>query len=337
MLTRQTKTAPWAGLLAVLILTLCGPQLYWVLRYNWVMLQFARAALEAADVGGEVHLQAEQRQSLEAGFRQLPAAMTRAGLAQYHLGQVAVWAGDDEQAIARLAPQPGVRRAAALPVANLVLGQALWNAGREDEALAVWRVTPHMQDYFLGRAARLEYRRDYARAESDYRIAMALQSEPTAAQAGYWFARAVRLLQTAPRDPDVNPTIERAIRLNPASFPRQLRLGEALVYAQKWEQAHMVLASAIQLEPSSHWPRYYAGLVQYYQQDYTAAEQQFMETLALAPDFARGHHWLARTLVQLGQDDQALMHYREAVRLLPEDQKLAAELEALENRLKQKP
>jgi tetratricopeptide (TPR) repeat protein len=302
-----------------------------VLRYNGAVVQLAKNVVSSDSDPNPIHLETEQRQSLVLQFQRLQNQMGEGSMVRYHLGQLAFWSGDYGETINQLKPRPGERSS---PLVKLLLGYALWNTGQVDEAVATWRSAPDIRYYLLHQAGKAEYERDYQSAENIYRTTMAVAPGWAAAEAGYWFAHSMNLLQEEEHDPSVmDRAVEQAIRRNPEVFRRQLRLGAELFYQRKLELAKTSLMLAIQLEPSSNWPRYYLGLVYYTEQEYQLAEDKLIETLEIAPDFARGHHWLARTLVQLGRDEEALIHYREALRLLPEDQKLADELKALEARL----
>jgi tetratricopeptide (TPR) repeat protein len=120
--------------------------------------------------------------------------------------------------------------------------------------------------------------------------------------------------------------VDRALELNPADHLRQRRLGEALYRYGDDVRALQALLSAVALNDiGQFWPHYYLGLVYFRNQQFNMAESAFLKTLELGPNFGRAYQWMARTLIRLERSEEALGYYQEAVRLLPDDQKLASE------------
>ncbi len=331
----RIKSAAWLLFLLILVsLPALSVPVPVMLRYNAAVVHLAKNVVKSDSNPILVRLEPKLSQSLSHEFQQVQDEMSNDLRARYHLGQLAFWSGDYGETIRQLSPRLG---GSSSPLAKLLLGYALWNSGRTDEAVATWRPAPNIRYYLLHQAAKAESDRNYESAENIYRITMALAPDWAATEAGYWFAHSMNLLQEEDHDPDeVDWVVEQYLGLNDPGRPRRLtELGMALLYQRKLELAKVSLMLGIQLEPNSHWPRYYLGLVYYKKQEYRSAEERLVETVEIAPDYARGHHWLARTLIQLGRSEEALIHYREAVRLLPEDQELADELKALEARLQQ--
>lgn len=328
----RLKSAAWLLFLFILV-SLLTLRISVVLRYNWAVVQLAKNVVPSASESNLVHLTTEECQSLVLQFQRVQNQMISDSMVRYHLGQLAFWSGDYEETIRQLSPRPGERSS---PLAALLLGYALWNTGQVDEAVAAWRSAPGIEYYLLHKANKAEYERNYELAENNYQIAMALAPDWPAAEAGYWFAHSMNLLQQDGHSTsEVDSAVEQAVRRSSESYHRQLRLGVALSEQRKLEMAKTSLILATQLEPDSHWERYYLGRIYYEEQEYRLAEEQLVEALEITPGFPRGHHWLARTLAQLDRGEEALMHYREAARLLPEDQELASEIRALEARLNQ--
>jgi tetratricopeptide (TPR) repeat protein len=78
------------------------------------------------------------------------------------------------------------------------------------------------------------------------------------------------------------------------------------------------------------------GRVFYNERKFDQAEKMLIQSLSIAPDFARSHFWLARTLVNLDEKEEALFHYQEASRLLPSSDQYARELKSFEASLQDK-
>jgi tetratricopeptide (TPR) repeat protein len=313
------------GYLILLSLALCaiGRRLPVIWDYNQLMIRFTKAAVAAASDLGDVHLPDEEQQAFTGQFRLLAAAMPRHLGVRYHLAWLSFWDGEFKEAIDELERLPGDVSFRSVP---LLLGYAQWKVGDTD--VATWRSVPDSAVYFLQRAQQAEHDRVYSDAEEKFEIAAALAPAWPEAGSGYWFAHAMRLLEGTSSTPDgaVEEAVRQAINRNQDSASRQIRLGQELYYSQEYELANIVLGRAAQLEPRSIWPPYLTGLVLYAEGEYASAHERLEQVVEMAPDFGRGHHWLARVLVQLGQEDQALAHYQEALRLLPADQALAAEV-----------
>jgi tetratricopeptide (TPR) repeat protein len=247
-------------------------------------------------------------------------------MSRYHLGQLAFWEQDFDAVVAHTGSES---EEVSQPLVKLLVGCARWNMAQEDEAVDIWRSTPNAQFYFISRALRAEYERAYDVSEVNYRIAMRVIPGWGEAESGYWFAYCMNLLQESDTS-EVDVAVREAIWRNLKSYRRQLRLGQMLMQENEFELARLALKLAIGMEPESHWPRYFLGITHYSQHSYELAEVQFTKVLEIEPDFARGHHWLARTLAQLDRCEEAILHYRRAIELLPEDQDLVEEFQGFE-------
>lgn len=254
---------------------------------------------------------------------------SRYPMSTYHLGQLAFWGSEFRLAISYLSSLPAEK---ASSVTSFMLGCAKWNLGQTDEAVEIWRSTTNALHYFMKYAFIAEYERDYETAERYYFIATRVDPSWSEAKSGYWFAYCMNLLEKPNMD-EIDLAVREAIQRNAGVYRRQLRLGKMLMQNKEFELAKLALSSATEMEPQSHWPRYFLGITYFNQHQYELAEVQFNKVIEIKKDFARGYHWLARTLVQLDRGKEALLHYREAIQLLPEDQSLIEEFQTFESRL----
>ena len=99
-------------------------------------------------------------------------------------------------------------------------------------------------------------------------------------------------------------------------------LGSSYFKAGRFDSAVACLERAIKLLPTYSWARGIAfanlGNVRFAQGRYSDAITDLSEALLLNPNDADAHNDLARALQQLGDREQAMVHFRTAIRLKPD-------------------
>jgi tetratricopeptide (TPR) repeat protein len=95
----------------------------------------------------------------------------------------------------------------------------------------------------------------------------------------------------------------------------------ALYSENRYSQATKVLVENIVNHPDHAPSRLLLGQIHFFSRkpDYTAALGEFREFVRIDPSCEEGHHWLGSALEQLGEIDEAMAAYREAIRLASED------------------
>jgi DNA-binding winged helix-turn-helix (wHTH) protein/TolB-like protein/Tfp pilus assembly protein PilF len=100
----------------------------------------------------------------------------------------------------------------------------------------------------------------------------------------------------------------RAIELNPNISEPYGRLGMLLIAWGRFDEAHVVLTKATELDPTSLNNAVYLGANYYFSKQYERAVQQFNQILAFAPQTERAHWFLQRTFELTGDFDRAVEH-----------------------------
>lgn len=95
--------------------------------------------------------------------------------------------------------------------------------------------------------------------------------------------------------------IDRAIALNPANGHAHAQRGRYLFGLDKLGDAKEALAAALRLAPEQRATLFYLGLVEAKQERWQDATGRFERVVALDPDFALGHLYLARSLAEGGR------------------------------------
>jgi tetratricopeptide (TPR) repeat protein len=299
---------------------------------NLVVAQMSKTVGSSFLTSDDITLDSDQVLSLQREFYELAEQTDDNTLILYHMGQLAYWSGDYENVIGSLRAPLQNRQ---FPLASFLLGSAFWELNKNMDAKSSWRTADNIETFFLIQASQAEHERNYHVAEESFKKLLVISPGSPEARSGYLFVHSMNLLSNSSSDPsEIDEVVGQALSQNKESVSRQLRLGSALYQARKLKLAEKALHQAIRLEPRSHWSKYYLGLVYFVEKDYFRAEELLMETVEIAPDFARGHHWLARTMVNLGKNDLALLHYRLALSLLPDDNALVTEAESFFEKIK---
>jgi len=233
-------------------------------------------------------------------------------VAQNDLGVCLLNDGDLAGAEAHLAEAVRIQTNYASALVNL--GNCYQMQGRLPEAIAVQQKAVQFQPtaiahYNLGfslmEAGNLEG------AESHLRSAVQLY--PAYAKAWYNLG-----LVEARRhnDAEAAKAFAELLRLQPDAAVAQLQLGSALARQQKWIEASVHLESGLEALPGNLEARQDLGVALFSQGKVSEAVPQLEAALEGAAD-ARTHYYLALALHTQGRFQDALPHYREAVRLDP--------------------
>jgi tetratricopeptide (TPR) repeat protein len=319
---RQSKSTI-LFLVTLIVLLMQIKKIYPNLKSNLMVVQMAK--IVSSSILDNIDFSSDNVRLLEKGFYHLTDQVDDSFLYWYHMGQLAYLAGEYEKVIALLEPQLQYRE---FPLSSLMLGSAFWKMNKIDEAILSWRPVKNIGTFFLIQALKAEDERNYQLAEENYQKLLALSPDCSEARSGYLFVHSINLMDDPNSDPlELEEVVIQALSQNNALVSRQLRLGVALYQTRKLELAKIALQRAIAVEPKSHWPKYYLGLVYFAEGDYSDAEEMLLEAVEIAPNYARGHQWLARTMIKLGKNNLALSHYRLAAKLLPDDTALVNEFE----------
>jgi tetratricopeptide (TPR) repeat protein len=322
---KQKSKSSVLFLLALAVLCVYLKMIYHGLESNLMVVQLFKIAGQFDLSSKDSDIDGVQLPLLKGAFYDLADQKNDDIMIWYHIGQLAYWSADYDKVISVLAPRLKEKE---FPLASLMLGNAFWEMGNIAEAESSWRSAKNIETYFLVRASTAEYERNYPEAEESYQKLLAISPHCLEARNGYLFVHSINLLSNSVSEPsEMEETVIQALSQNKDSVARQLRLGVALYQAKKLRIAETALQRSIQLEPNSYWPKFYLGLVYFAGGDYPRAEGKLLETVQIAPSFARGHLWLARTMIKLGKNNLALSQYRLAIQLLPDDSALVNEVE----------
>lgn len=196
------------------------------------------------------------------------------------------------------------------------LGNLRKQQGRLDDAIAAYTEAvsrnPSYADahYNLGNAERAAGHSEAA--ESSFRRAIDIELNHANALAALG-----QLLLASGRATDAIPFLERAISLVRNDAALFCDLGDALQILGRRQEAVARYQNAIRADPTLARPWFAAGCAEKDQQDYASAMLCFRKALELHPDWPVAHHNLADALFNLGQVDEALIHFREAARSGP--------------------
>jgi tetratricopeptide (TPR) repeat protein len=183
--------------------------------------------------------------------------------------------------------------------------RGLYRSGRHEEALAACRrlisVEPGRAD-LLGVAAMLAAKLgDLARAEADYRAALAL--DPNLPELSFNFGN---LLAESGRTEEASVLFRRAVALAPALVAAHNNLASALHRLRDYEGAAASYARAIELAPSAAHLHRNLGTLLRDRDDLEGALACFERAVALKPAWTRALQSLATTAMELGRWQRAV-------------------------------
>lgn len=152
--------------------------------------------------------------------------------------------------------------------------------------------------------------RDYARAER--LLADAIARQPTARQLLMQVA-SVFMMDRKPLNAAI--ALKKAEALGPLDNHGRLQLALAYVAMRRGDWARPELERLALAEPDSVIYPYWLARLDYDAGQYAPAIRRLQDVVAHAPTFARAHDNLGLCYEALNQSDEAILHYREAVRL----------------------
>ncbi len=236
-------------------------------------------------------------------------------------------------------------------VAQLNLGNAVWRAGR-------------IQDALLHYEQALQIKPDYAGAHLDLGAALiklgrpedairhyeqAVQIAPDSAEAHRDLGVGLERLGRVPEaighyekaleiDPDFAEThndlgnallrlgkipegieqYEQALKLNPGSAETHINLGGALSRQGKFEEAIFHYTEALRIKPGSAEAHNNLGGALERTGKFPEAMEHYEQALRLKPDYADAHYNLGAALERLGRVPEAIGHYEQALLIKPD-------------------
>jgi tetratricopeptide (TPR) repeat protein len=135
---------------------------------------------------------------------------------------------------------------------------------------------------------------------------------PSAGQAAYEKANA---LFVAKKFPESLAAIEEALRLDPKLLPALTLKAKLAMAANRYDVARQTLERAVEIAPAAAYPQFLYGLTGYLTNDMKEALPRFQKARQLNPKDSRAALYLGLTTESLGEPNQALGLYQEAVKL----------------------
>jgi tetratricopeptide (TPR) repeat protein len=200
------------------------------------------------------------------------------------LALAVVLAVSSGMAFARQQEQPGAQ--------DFLAGQEAMKTKNFDAAITAFEkalsANPDLyaSNYFLGFAYRMKQTWDKCGSNFDTFLKK-VGTDPKAAEmvknstreGGLCFARAEAFSKAI-------PLLQKAAAANPGDEDVQFPLGVALMRENRENEAEPVFAKVIELDPSNHRAFYYAGRINFNNQQYDLASQRLEKYLELAPNDA---------------------------------------------------
>jgi tetratricopeptide (TPR) repeat protein len=161
--------------------------------------------------------------------------------------------------------------------------------------------------------------KNYQRAEQ--LLADAIAREP-ASQSLLKQIASVFILDRKPLNAAI--ALKKAEALGPLDNPTRLQLALAYIAMKRGDWARPELERLVAGEPANVIPLYWLARLDYDDGRYAAAIDRLQRVVARAPALVRAHDNLALCYEGLNQPDEAIGHYREAIRLNRADTKTAS-------------
>ncbi len=152
--------------------------------------------------------------------------------------------------------------------------------------------------------------RDYERAER--LLADAIAQQPTSRQLLTQIA-SVFMMDRKPLNAAI--ALKKAEALAPLDTQARLQLALAYIAMKRGDWARPELERLAEEQTGDVIPRYWLARLDYDAAQYASAIRRLQDVVARAPAFARAHDNLGLCYEALNQIDEAIPHYREAVRL----------------------
>lgn len=131
------------------------------------------------------------------------------------------------------------------------------------------------------------------------------------------FVDHARLLQEQGRPDDAVAVYQRGLAENPTAAVLHLGLGNVLLQAEKFGEAHAALTSALTLAPNDVRALSAMGFVELQMGNPEPAIERFRRAIQLEPRYALAHYHLGNALLQLGDRNGAIQEFEETLRLRP--------------------
>ena len=123
-----------------------------------------------------------------------------------------------------------------------------------------------------------------------------------------------------------NDAFQRAIKLNSSYAVAYHWYSHNLTAIGRMEESLAISRRALDLDPLDFLINFHLAWFLFYAHDYTACLEQMEKVLAMDSSFARGHEMMGQAFEQLGDYEQALTAFREAVERSPENLDFLANL-----------
>jgi tetratricopeptide (TPR) repeat protein len=158
--------------------------------------------------------------------------------------------------------------------------------------------------------------RDYGRAER--LLANAIARQPSSRQL---LIQIAGVFMTDRKPLNAAIALKKADALSPLDNDARLQLALAYIAMRRGEWARPELERLAVAEPANVVYRYWLARLDYDAGQYAVAIRRLQDVVAQAPTFTRAHDNLGLCYEALNQSDEAIPHYREAVRLNRVDDK----------------
>jgi tetratricopeptide (TPR) repeat protein len=129
------------------------------------------------------------------------------------------------------------------------------------------------------------------------------------------------------------PELKQAVRLNPQSAAAHLSLGHFYFEDGNQDEARREFLIATRLEPTLEDAYYFWALVERQTNNYRRAADLLQKAVAINPDNANTQFLLGQCLEKLGRTDEAIKHWKEAIRIDPEQSEALYNLARALNRM----
>jgi tetratricopeptide (TPR) repeat protein len=105
-------------------------------------------------------------------------------------------------------------------------------------------------------------------------------------------------------------TLQAALVLQVDYLPAQLKLAEALLSVQRFNESQALLEKLLRAQPASSHAHFWLGKIYAAQRAIAAAIEHLRRAVELAPRFGQAHYALALVLRDAGQREQAAEHFK---------------------------
>jgi tetratricopeptide (TPR) repeat protein len=262
-----------------------------------------------------------QQSNLSEGITQLRAALDRTpnARAEYYLELAEAFQNDKRPGEALLYYREAVRRDPDLLFGWQKLAAALRRAGQPEESLAALRKAAQInpESSFTWREQGLALQAMGRPREAVAALQKAILIDPDMSEA--W--NNLGAIRSQSGDPaEAQKAFEEALRIQPELADAHANLATLFSLNGRLPAALEHFKRALELRPADAPTRYGYAMALGRSHLVDEARQQLELSLREDPGFGDSHQLLADLLAAQGQTQAALVHYREAVRLMPDSQ-----------------